>query len=223
MQRIPEPELMDHPEQARAYAEADFAAPHTAFVAAFREAFPRWRRGRVLDLGCGPADIAVRFAQAFPACRVDGVDGAEAMLALGRAAVQAAGLVDRVALHHVYLPHQALPAARYDAVLSNSLLHHLADPLTLWRAIRSGARLGAPVLVMDLMRPVDRDLAQRLVQEHAAAEPALLQRDFLHSLCAAYRPEEVRAQLAAVGLDALTVRVVSDRHFLVYGYCPGEA
>ncbi len=32
MDRIPEPELMDEVEQARAYAAADFSEPHQAFV-----------------------------------------------------------------------------------------------------------------------------------------------------------------------------------------------
>jgi trans-aconitate methyltransferase len=85
MHRIPEPELMDDPAQAKAYAEADFSEPHSMFVEEFRRVFPDLRvHGHFLDLGCGPADITVRFARAFPLCVVDGVDGAEAMLRLGR-------------------------------------------------------------------------------------------------------------------------------------------
>ncbi len=40
MKRIPEPELMNSPEQARAYAEADFSEPHNMFVEKFAECFP---------------------------------------------------------------------------------------------------------------------------------------------------------------------------------------
>ena len=66
MERIPEPELMDEAEQARAYAEADFSGPHDMFVQLFREAFPDTApAGAVLDLGCGPADVTRRFASAF--------------------------------------------------------------------------------------------------------------------------------------------------------------
>ena len=39
MERIPEPELMDDPEQARAYASADFSEPHQAFVERFTQRF----------------------------------------------------------------------------------------------------------------------------------------------------------------------------------------
>ncbi|HEX6174620.1 MAG TPA: SAM-dependent methyltransferase, partial [Candidatus Binatia bacterium] len=62
MERIPEPELMDEDEQARAYALADFAEPHNHFVELFRECFPDEAiTGHVLDLGCGPADVTLRF------------------------------------------------------------------------------------------------------------------------------------------------------------------
>jgi ubiquinone/menaquinone biosynthesis C-methylase UbiE len=218
MERIPEPELMSDPEQARAYAEADFAEPHGRFVAEFRRCFPAEPMdGWVLDLGCGPGDIVQRFARAFPACRVDGVDGAEAMLAPGRQAIAAAGLTERVRLIHGYLPHCRLPRAHYDAVISNSLLHHLNDPMVLWAAIESYARPGAPVFVMDLLRPGSPAAATALVEAYAGEEPEILRRDFYHSLLAAYRPEEIEAQLVTAGMSHLDLEVISDRHWLVSG------
>ena len=39
--------------QAEAYAQTDFSEPHDAFVAHFRERFPDFKDGNVLDLGCG--------------------------------------------------------------------------------------------------------------------------------------------------------------------------
>jgi SAM-dependent methyltransferase len=219
MERIPEPELMNEAAQARAYAEADFAEPHERFVTLFGEFFPEVDpAGWVLDLGCGPADITLRFARAHPRCRIDGVDGAGAMLALGREAVEAAGLVERVRLVHGYLPGATLPRPRYEAVISNSLLHHLADPLVLWRAVAAHAESGAPVFVMDLMRPESREAAAALVEQYAAGEPEVLRRDFHHSLLAAYTPAEVEGQLVAAGLAGLAVRPVSDRHLTVSGY-----
>ena len=67
MKRIPEPELMDTAEQARAYAAADFSAAHQSYVTLFHQTFPkRPASAAVLDLGCGPADVTVRFAKANP-------------------------------------------------------------------------------------------------------------------------------------------------------------
>ena len=71
---------------------------------------------------------------------------------------------------------------------------------------------------MDLLRPDSRERAQQLVDCYAANEPDVLRRDFYNSLLAAYRLEEISAQLAAAGLAlALRVEVVSDRHFIAFG------
>lgn len=222
MRRRPEPaELMDEPGQARAYAEADFSEPHDAFVTAFRARFPDYEPRRVLDLGCGPADVTVRFARAYPLSECLGIDGAPAMLKLGRKAVAAAGLEARITLAEGYLPGAAIPSQAFDTVLSNSLLHHLADPGALWTAARAAGAPGAAVLVMDLRRPATPEAAARLVDEYASDAPEVLRRDFHNSLYAAYTPAEVRAQLAAAGLDRhLEVTEISDRHWLAWGRLP---
>ncbi len=218
MERIPEPELMAEDEQARAYALADFAEPHNRFIELFRESFPdETITGRVLDLGCGPADVTLRFARAFPDCCIDGVDGAERMLHYGRIAVAQARLETRVRLIHGYLPGVALPCARYNAVISNSLLHHLRDPMVLWDTIKAYARPGAPVFIMDLMRPESRAQAQALVDQYAANEPEVLRHDFFNSLLAAYRIDELAGQLAHAGLTHFTVHAASDRHLTISG------
>ena len=215
MDRIPEPELMDDPAQALAYARADFSEPHEAFVGRFQERFPQWRPRRVLDLGCGPADVTIRFARAYPECEIVGVDGAEAMLALGREALERAGLSGRVRL-----VRRRLPAAgwdeRFDTAISNSLLHHLHDPMVLWGTVAACAAPDAAVCVMDLVRPDTRAAAEALVAQHAAGEPEILRRDFLNSLCAAFTPREIEGQLRRAGLR-LAVETVSDRHVLVWG------
>lgn len=224
MQRIPEKELMDGEEQARAYAAADFEIPHNSFISLFHEAFPGLEvAGAVVDLGCGPGDISIRFARQFPGCVVYGVDGSEAMLRQGAALVEKAPeLLGRVRLIHGCLPGAVLPGSKYRAVISNSLLHHLHDPQTLWGSVRSLAETGAPVFIMDLMRPGDQDEATRLANVYMSGEPAILRDDFFKSLRAAYEPDEVRRQLDAAGLGDFTLREVSDRHLAVWGTAPGS-
>jgi SAM-dependent methyltransferase len=217
MQRIPEPELMDDPEQACAYAGADFSEPHQAFVERFAQCFPRHRPRRVLDLGCGAADVTIRFARAHPGCDLTGVDGAPAMLALAREAIKRVKLDHRVHLRAVRLPDTTLAQHAFDTLISNSLLHHLADPQVLWRAVGDCAEPGAAVFIMDLRRPDTREQAGRLLEEYADAEPEVLKRDFFNSLLASYRPEEIAAQLARANLSCLRVEAVGDRHVVVYG------
>jgi SAM-dependent methyltransferase len=218
MQREPEPELMAAAEQAAAYAAADFSAPHQFLVDQIHRLLPALpATARVLDLGCGPADVTIRLARAFPTWRIDGVDGAEAMLALGRARVQAAGLEARIALHHAVLPHNPLPGTDYDIIVSNSLLHHLHDAQVLWKTLHAAVAPGAFVYVTDLRRPADAAALHRLIETYCTAEPAVLRRDFEASLRAAFTAAEVRAQLDAAGLPQLAVTELSDRHLAVAG------
>jgi SAM-dependent methyltransferase len=219
MERILEPELMDDAAQARAYAEADFEAPNAAFVALYQEFVGRLPAGAaVLDLGCGPGDIALRIAAWDPVIEVDALDGSAAMLAFGEAALAAEPMRGgRVRFIRGLVPDAALPRAAYDAVVSNSLLHHLHDPDGLWRMISDRAAPGAAVLVMDLMRPASAPAAAALVETYAAGEPEVLRRDFYNSLLAAFEPGEVRAQLDAAGLAHFSVSEASDRHLVVRG------
>jgi ubiquinone/menaquinone biosynthesis C-methylase UbiE len=218
MERIPEPQLMDDFEQARAYALADFEEPHSQFIALFREHFPEEAmEGVALDLGCGPGDITRRFAEAFPACRIHAIDGAESMLMFARQMIDFGMLHERVRLFKRLLPVESLPKAQYDAVICNSLLHHLEDPMVLWQTVSQFAKPGAAVFVMDLMRPESREQAESMRRRYAAKEPEILQQDFFNSLLAAYTPEEVGAQLQEAGLAQLKVEAVSDRHLIICG------
>jgi len=218
VQRVPEPELMDAQEQAAAYAAADFAAPNEMFVGLFCNRFANFRAGRILDLGCGPADIPIRMAQRLPSAQLVAVDAAAEMVRLARTAVQAAGLESRIQLQQARVDGGL--ALRADAVVCNSLLHHLADPMDLWQCVVACAVPGAPVLVMDLVRPPSTTSARALVEAYATGEPEVLRQDFYNSLCAAYRPQELGEQLARAGLAGLAVETVSDRHMVAWGTVP---
>jgi SAM-dependent methyltransferase len=218
MQRIPEPELMTEAEQVEAYASADFEQPHQRFMDLLQGCLPGLPSvGAALDVGCGPGDIACRFARAFLGWTVDGLDGSLPMLTFARAAAARLGVGDRVQFHVCHLPDGQAPRAAYDLVCSNSLLHHLGDPLVLWQSVRRWSHPGSRVFVMDLLRPESLEGARSLVEEHSSGEPEVLRRDFYNSLLAAYRPDEVREQLRRTGLEHLKLDVVSDRHWLVAG------
>jgi trans-aconitate methyltransferase len=207
---------MEEAEQARAYSEADFAEAHQRFVDEIAARFGSLS-GEVIDLGCGPADPTVRLAIANPHVTILGVDAGPTMLKLAAARVEAAGLASRIHLQLRRLPDPALTARQFDAVVSNSLLHHLPDPMILWQTVAACARPGAAVAVMDLMRPVDEASAEMMVARYASDAPAVLRADFHNSLLAAYRIDEVEAQLNGRGLGHMNVEPISDRHLLVTG------
>ena len=216
MDRILEPELMDDPKQAEVYARADFAEENQGFVERFKEYFPDFSQGRVLDLGCGPADIPIRFAKLYPACHIIGVDASAPMIQLGGQAVKQAGLTDRITLRCER--YEEVAGARIvDAAISNSLLHHLPNPLQFWQKLRQLVKPGAPVLVMDLLRPESPEAAQAIVDQYAANEPDILRRDFYNSLLAAFTEDEIGSQLARMNLTRLLIDIPDDRHWVVGG------
>ena len=219
MQRIPEPELMLDKNQALAYARANFSEPHNLFVELFSQIFPGESPHHVLDLGCGTADISIRFAKAYPHCTLHGIDGSKAMLQLAKKNLIRNNLEQRIQFSQQQLP-SIIPLLNYDAIISNSLLHHLQNPQVLWDTIKNNGMPAAPAFVMDLIRPHNQTHAQELAQKHAASEDKILQRDFFLSLLSAYRPSEVQIQLKEAKLNTFELKIISDRHFIVYGRIP---
>jgi ubiquinone/menaquinone biosynthesis C-methylase UbiE len=219
MDRILEPEIMDGEAEAAAYARADFSDSNQAYVADVVRSFPT-HLARVVDLGCGPGDIAMRLNRVAATTRITGVDGSAAMLAIARQALRAAGLEANVSFLEARLPGVALPAGSFDLVLSKDMLHHLPDPQVLWSEVRRLGRPGAAVCVMDLCRPATPAAAHEIVERVSAAEHPLLKTDFYNSLCAAFTADEVREQLAVANL-ALSVSQLTERHLCIKGQLPG--
>ncbi|MFZ9230103.1 MAG: class I SAM-dependent methyltransferase [Prochlorococcaceae cyanobacterium] len=232
MQRTCEPELMDDGLQASAYAAADFSAGDQAVlercVAVLGER-PLASRQRLLDLGCGPGNITFLLAERFPSAQVIGVDGAAAMLQIARtrqaqdpyrwgALSFVQGLLCADGLQSDSRGAAAL-AAGFDAVVSNSLLHHLHEPQVLWQALPALAAPGAAVYIKDLRRPLSEQAALALRERYLAGAPEVLQRDYLASLHAAFTTAEVRLQLHHAGLDqSLQVKELDDRYLEVWGH-----
>ena len=219
MERILEPEIMDGEAEAAAYARADFSDSNQAYVEAVVASFPD-RLGEVLDLGCGPGDIAIRLSRRAPNARITAIDGSHAMLTLARAALRSAGLEGRVSFREGRIPGIDVPEASFDLVLSKDMLHHLPDPQALWCEVRRLGRAGAGVCVVDLCRPATPEAARAIVERVSKNEHPLLKSDFYNSLCAAFTPQEVSAQLAAVGLS-LAVSQLTERHLCIKGRLPG--
>ena len=227
MERIREPELMDDPLQALVYVEADFHASDAALLQRILDLAGHGGLGsRVVDLGCGPGNISFRLAAALPQACVLGVDGAAAMLELAeQRRCSDPARWSQLRFHRACLPFatgalESLPAPfapPYSSIVSNSLLHHLHDPAVLWRSVSQLAAPGALVVVRDLRRPPDPQTLAALVERHAAAAHPLLRRDFANSLAAAFRPEEVEAQLLTAGLTGLSVTPQEDRYLEVSG------
>jgi 2-polyprenyl-3-methyl-5-hydroxy-6-metoxy-1,4-benzoquinol methylase len=217
MKRVLEPEVMDDPEQVLAYAQADFEEENQGFVDQFFTLYPDLQNPHIVDLGCGPGDIPLRVARRHPTCSVTGIDASQPMITYAEQAVKKAGFHDRVQfLCQRFQDVNLSPPA--DAMISNSLVHHVPNPLRFWYCLKTLLKPGSPILVMDLLRPESPEAAKAIVDAQAAGEPERLRQDFFHSLLAAFTEDEVAAHLAELNFSRLQVDVPDDRHWIVFGY-----
>lgn len=216
MQRELEPEIMDLADEVAAYAQADFSEVNAAFVERLLEHAGSLDAPVCLDLGTGPGDIPLRLATARPQWRVVGSDYSWPMLATARDA----DAEERVSWLGVDAKAIPFPDESVDVVFSNSILHHIPEPMPFWCEVRRILARGGWVFLRDLARPASQERAADIVQQYAGQESALLQEEYYRSLLAAFTVEEVRAQLDAADLGFLQVAMASDRHLDVWGHRP---
>ena len=85
MQRVTEPELMNDPLHAQAYARADFEAAHSRIVEQFGVYFPGVElAGNILDLGCGPGEFFGTRQSGMPELRIADIVEDKELLLLAR-------------------------------------------------------------------------------------------------------------------------------------------
>lgn len=209
LNRVLEPEVMDTAEQAKAYDAMDHSEPNTAFVSRLVEL---GASGRMLDIGTGPGLIPLDVCERIPGCTVVAVDLSRYMLRLAEAHRAASPVGRRVELRLADAKALAFDSASFDAVFSNTILHHIADPRPFLREAWRVLRPGGVLLIRDLFRPPDERTLVELVRLHAGDATPCQQELFRASLRAALTPVELRALAAELRLDGVEVVVDSDRH-----------
>jgi ubiquinone/menaquinone biosynthesis C-methylase UbiE len=211
LKRVLEPEVMDTPEEARDYDAMDHSAVNTQFVEDLLVA--GFNAEQVLDLGTGTAQIPVKLCQRHETCRVLAVDLAAHMLDLARYNVEVASLIHRIQLDLLDAKELPYSDGQFDAVISNSIVHHIPQPAAvLGEAVRV-CRAGGLLFFRDLLRPEDDNQVRHLVQTYAGEENDHQRRMFEDSLRAALSLDEVRGLVGELGYDADTVSATSDRHW----------
>lgn len=211
LQRVLEPEVMDTWEESVAYDAMDFLEVNTAFAEeAVASGSPQ---ARVLDAGTGPARIPVLMGQRRPQWQIIGIDLSANMLKLGTRHIRDAGLDDRIQLQLVDAKQMPFEDNIFDLVVSNSIVHHLPDPLPFFREIQRVLKPNGGLFLRDLQRPPDLETVDRLVASIGTDYDAHQTQLFRDSLMAAFTVEEVREMLDAAGLDGVKVYSSSDRHW----------
>jgi len=211
--RVLEPEAMDTSEEAAEYDAMNHSGVNSRFVADFLSVHGFCRMGTILDVGTGTALIPIELCRVDPIARILAVDLAEAMLEVGRRNVQDAGFADRIRLERVDAKEIGYKEGSFEAVISNSIVHHIPDPRPAFAEMARLVASGGTMFVRDLARPRWEDDVQRIVGTYAAKETPRARNLFADSLRAALTLEEVQAMVQALGCPPQSVAMTSDRHW----------
>ncbi len=216
--RVLEPEVMDSAEEAHDYDAMDHAAVNAAFVTDLLAAgLPD---GPLLDLGTGTAQIPIELCRRAPAAHVVATDLARHMLALAAENVARAGLAGRIELQLGDGKRLCWPDGAFAAVTSNSIVHHIPEPIRVFAEALRVARRGGLLFFRDLLRPDDDAAVRWRVDTYAAGSTARQRALFDASLRAALTLEEVRAVVRELGLCSECVQATSDRHWTLSARVP---
>lgn len=215
LERILEPEVMDSAEEAADYDAMDHSEVNWRFVADLLEAISDRAAGMldVLDLGTGTALIPIELCKKFPDCRVMAADAAVSMLELARYNIEVNGMTERIQLAHIDAKKLPFPDAMFDVVMSNSIVHHIPEPMHVLREAIRVAKPGGLLFFRDLLRPQTEEQLQQLVASYTRGANEHQQRMFAESLHAALSLEEIRRLVASLGFAADGVQQNSDRHW----------
>ena len=232
LERTLEPEVMDSEEDAVEYNRMDHSAVNETFVDEFLQFLGRHGKrlrlaedpsfedlddidviGGLLDVGTGTALIPIELCQRNPEVRVLAIDLAVSMLDIAIHNVDAAGFRNQIQLAHIDAKDSDFEDEMFDAVISNSIIHHIPEPASVVSEMLRTTREGGMIFVRDLMRPESSGEVDSLVETYAGQESDYSRRLFGESLHASLSLEEMRQLVASFDIDAATVTATSDRHW----------
>jgi ubiquinone/menaquinone biosynthesis C-methylase UbiE len=218
--RILEPEVMDTVSEAVDYDRMDHREVNRVFVSDLLKELasmtpPQDQAWLIFDAGTGTAQIPLELMGRGINAAITASDLAEQMLIVARGNVEAAGLSGSIRLKLADCKRLTDPDASYHVVMSNSIVHHIPEPLSvlreLWRVLKPGGLL----FVRDLLRPDDLATLNQLVRTYAGEANSHQQQMFRDSLHAALTVREVSDLLATIGIRTDAIRATSDRHWTV--------
>ncbi len=209
--RVLEPEGMESAAEVAAYDAMDHGGVNARFVEDFLATGADL--SAVADLGTGTALIPIELVGVRPDARVTAIDLAPEMLAAANRNIARAEASHAITTMLGDAKRTPLPDGSQRAVVSNSLVHHVPDPLAL---LLDAARLlgpGGVLFVRDLYRPEDDEAVARLVALYTERDTKAQRALFEASLRAALTVDEMRAVAAQAGLAGAKLEATSDRHW----------
>lgn len=176
------------------------------FLLKIQEKNPTIEKEKIIDIGCGVADYSIALCKKFPNIEITGIDASRNMIIQANENIKKSNLSSNISLKNIKIPNNLINK-KYDISFSINLLHHLENPLDLWRSMQNFTKENGKIFVMDLIRPNSFDDVELIVNQYAKNEPGLYKKDFENSLKAAYSIDEINKQLHESNLDHLLIEI----------------
>ena len=224
--RILEPEVMESCEEALDYDAMDHSEVNRIFVNDFLSALQaaglwaeemgnRSQQQTVLDVGTGTAQIPIELSRRSILCKITAIDYSAEMLKLAARNIASAGLEQNIVLERIDAKKLPYNNASFDAVISNSIVHHIPQPAHAFREMIRVLSPGGVLFVRDLLRPHDGKTLDQLVAAYAGDANQHQQQMFRDSLNAALTLSEIRQLLNELDKPLEWVVQTTDRHWTV--------
>ena len=211
--RILEPEVMDTIEEAFEYDSMDHSQVNEVFCNDFFAARNLTDGVQILDVGTGTAQIPIVMCKRNSGLKITAIDLAESMLTLGNKNIQTAHLEDSIILVQVDSKKMPYPDESFDQVVSNSIIHHIPNPVECFKEMIRVTKKDGLLFVRDLLRPDSIAELQNIVNLHAGDATPKQKQLFTDSLHASLSLAEVREMVKLFGFEAFTVIQSSNRHW----------
>ena len=226
--RILESEVMDTPDEALDYDAMDHSEVNRIFVDDFLSSLKTaglWAEDwgnrseslKVLDVGTGTAQISIELSRRSISCKVTAIDLSAEMLKVAARNVAEAGLEQSIVLERVDAKSLPYHNASFDALISNSIVHHIPKPVQALSEMIRVLSPGGVLFVRDLLRPDDRKTLDQLVAAYAGDANQHQQQMFRDSLNAALTLREIRQFLNELDKPVEWVVQTTDRHWTING------
>lgn len=215
--RILEPEIMDDEIEAYEYDSMDFTEVNRDFATLASTLGSK--TAKVLDIGTGTARIPIILADLRPQWQIIAIDFARSMLQLGQQNIDKADKSSHISLAFVDAKKMPYDNDTFDVVMSNSLVHHIPNPLELFREIDRVVKPQGAIILRDLLRPASEKAIEDIVNEANLDYNPRQKKLFKDSLHASLTLEEVREIVNNFAWENVRLYQSSSRHWTLIRSC----
>jgi 2-polyprenyl-3-methyl-5-hydroxy-6-metoxy-1,4-benzoquinol methylase len=220
LERILEQEVMDTEEDASQYNSIPNDEVNRTYVEEVLALVPKSAKS-LIDLGSGPAHIPILFAQKRPHLDITAIELANSMIAIANININSANLAEKIKVERQDVKKTTFKQHTYDVVISNSIVHHIHQPVKLFIEARRLSAVESIIYFKDLLRPKSLSELEMIVEKYSGDVNDYQRELFYNSLHAALTLDEVKDCAVTAGYENFKITQTSDRHWVLVNHKMG--